>query len=356
MARLGLLAAIFAKDAKLMSRDRFSLLLTGLGLVTYVLIFWLMPSDVDESMRVGVYPQALAGRLAPFADGGQLSAFSSEAELVAAVRGDAEIDVDLGLSFPATLVQDVAAGRSVEVRLVVDEKVPPEVRQFGATMVREIVFAITGIEQPAAIEFNVLGEDRAGNQIPLRDRMRPLLVFIMLLIESFALGALIANEVQARTVTAVTMTRATIGDFLLAKTVFGTLLAFTQGMLLLILLGGMGAGATILIVAVLLGSLLATAMAFVAGASGKEFMTVVFLNVLLMVPMMIPALDLLFPGQAAPWVQLLPSYGLVQAMVGVTNYGDGWGEALPHLGRLIAWCAVLYVTGLLILKRRVENL
>lgn len=357
MARLGLLAAIFAKDAKLLSRDRISVLLTGLGLVFYVLIFWLMPSEVDESMNVGVYPSSLAGRLAPLAEEGDFAAFDSEAELAAAVRGEGPgVDVDLGLAFSPTLIEDVMAGRPVDAQIVVDENVPPEVREFGASMVREIVYLMTGIEQPADIELSVLGEDRSGNQVPLRDRMRPLLVFVMLLIESFALGALIASEVQSRTVTAVTMTRATLGDFLMAKTVFGTLLAFSQGTLLLILIGGIGAGPLILLLAVFLGALLATAVAFVAGASGKEFLTVVFLNVLLMLPMMVPVIDTIFPGQAAPWVQVLPSYGLVQTLVGVTSYGDGWNEALPHLGRLLAWCVALYAAGLLILKRRVENL
>jgi ABC-2 type transport system permease protein len=363
MQRLALIGAIFSKDARLLSRDRFSLLLTGLGLVFYVLIFWLMPSTVDETVTVGLYQRDLGGSLAPFIaeeqSGLRIVNFASPDDLEAAVRGDGEVDVDFGLAFPPTFLADVRAGRAVEVRILVDAQVPPEIRETGAIMVRELAYALAGERLPVSAlpaEETVLGDDRAGNQAPLRDRMLPLLVFVMLLIESFALGALIANEIQSRTVAAITITRATTGDFLLAKTLFGTALAFSQGFLLLTLIGGLGNGPMLLIVTLLLGALLATAVAFVAGSSGKEFMTVIFINVLLMIPLMIPMLDTMFPGAAAPWVQALPSYGLVQTIVGVTAYGDGWRESLPNLGRLLAWCAVLYVVGLVILKRRVENL
>jgi ABC-2 type transport system permease protein len=64
--------------------------------------------------------------------------------------------------------------------------------------VRELAFALSGAPLPVTLEGGdviVLGEDRAGDQVPLRERMRPLLVFFVLITESLALASLIATEV-----------------------------------------------------------------------------------------------------------------------------------------------------------------
>jgi ABC-2 type transport system permease protein len=74
-----------------------------------------------------------------------------------------------------------------------------------------------------------------------------------------------------------------------------------------------------------------------------------------MVPLAIPAFSALFPGSAAPWVQALPTHGLVQVLLGVTAYGEGWADALPDLAALAAWCAVVFGAGVVILARRVAR-
>ena len=120
MGRLRLIGAIFAKDLRLLSRDRFSMLMTVLGLVFYVLIFWLMPSAVDETVTIGVYQQDLGSTLGRFLTqeqpGLRIVSFDSVAELQAGVRGDGPTDVQFGLAFPPTFLSDMAAGRPVEVR------------------------------------------------------------------------------------------------------------------------------------------------------------------------------------------------------------------------------------------------
>ena len=77
---------------------------------------------------------------------------------------------------------------------------------------------------------------------------------------------------------------------------------------------------------------------------------------LLSAALMIPAFTVLFPGTATGWIQALPSYPLVQGLVKVATYGDGWAEALPDVGALLAWCIALFVLGWVVLKRKVETL
>ena len=44
----------------------------------------------------------------------------------------------------------------------------------------------------------MLGDDRVGDQVSLREQLRPLLAFFVLMTETFALATLVASEVQTR--------------------------------------------------------------------------------------------------------------------------------------------------------------
>jgi ABC-2 type transport system permease protein len=101
---------------------------------------------------------------------------------------------------------------------------------------------------------------------------------------------------------------------------------------------------------------LVTGIGLLAGASGRDFIGVMFLSLSLMIPLLIPAFGALFPGTAANWVKALPSFGLAEAIVGVTARGESWGDLGPALLGLAAWCAVLLAVGTTVLRRRVQTL
>ena len=54
MSRPAIVGAIIAKDAREYVRDRLWLFLTVLSLVFLIVIFWLLPNRVDESITVGI--------------------------------------------------------------------------------------------------------------------------------------------------------------------------------------------------------------------------------------------------------------------------------------------------------------
>ena len=195
-----------------------------------------------------------------------------------------------------------------------------------------------------------------GDQVSLREQLRPLLAFFVLMTETFALATLVAAEVQTRTVTAVLVTPATRADFLAAKGVVGTGVAFTEAAVIMALIGGFATGAPILVVALLLGAALVTGIGMVAGSFGRDFMTVLFTSILIMIPLMIPAFSALFPGTASAWVQVLPTYGFVQTLVEVTTTGAGWADVSAELLLLAGWTLAAFVGGWVILGRRVATL
>lgn len=364
-SRSTIVGAIVSKDLRAFSRDRFWLFMTLLAVVWFAVIYYFMPSSVDETLKVGVHwPETDASYDAAFGvnEGLEFIRFESTEELEEALgvtEGDPDEPVDIGLDVPDDFLVHVVMGEPTTITLYVEPAVPEEIRRALATYIRESAFNLTGYPLPVSApdaETVVLGEDRAGNQIPLRDRLRPLLVFFMLMMETMALGALVSEEVTSKTVTAVLATPARVLDFLSAKGLVGTVVAFTEAALLALLIGAFGEQPLIMIVCLILGAVLATGVALIVGASGRDFISLIFYSMMFLIPLLIPAIAALFPGTTSVWVKLLPTYGLVQAMLGASAYGDGWADVLPYLLMVGAWCFVIAVMGMVVLRRKVVSL
>lgn len=356
-----LVRAIVRKDTKEFSRNRFFVFMTLLGLVAYVTIYWFLPDQVTETVRIGISPSNL-GVILPDAEGTEDSGLSivlygSEEDLrTAVVEGDD--DIVAGIAFPAGFITSVADGDAPTVQIFVPAGLPAEIQLLVEGSVSEIAFAISGALPPVdpATQAVVLGTDRVGEQISLQQQMRPLLLIMVLMVETFALSSLVAVEVQQRTVLAVLATPVRIIDFLAAKGIFGVALAFSETALLALLIGAFAVNAPTIIVILLLGAILVTGFGMIAGSYGRDFMGTLLVSMLFMIPLMIPAFAALFPGSVPGWVKILPTYGLVEAMIRVTVDGYAWTQILPALLLLAAWGLGVFAAGALILRRRVATL
>jgi ABC-2 type transport system permease protein len=355
-----IVGAIIRKDVRAFLRDRFFMYMTVAGIVVYIVLFWLLPSSVNETITLGVHQSGLDTEFAALGAGStglEIIEYSSADQLRVAVE-DGTDGVVAGLDFPDAFRDLVAAGAGPEVELLLTADVPGEYRAMMRGLVGEIAFAIAGEAPPVnpATTAVILGTDRAGDQVSLQEQLRPLLAFFVLMVEMMALASLVAAEVQQRTVTAVLITPARTRDFIAAKGIFGTGLAFLEAALLLLAIGAFSTGAPILVIVLLLGAMLVTGFGMVAGALGRDFVSVLFWSMAFLIPLMIPGMGALFPGSAAAWIKALPSYGLVEAILGVTAYGDGWREAAPYLLGLGAWSLAAFAAGTVILRRRVATI
>jgi ABC-2 type transport system permease protein len=359
VSRTAIVSAIVRKDFRAFLRDRFYLWMSIIGLVAYVAIFWVLPDSVDETITIGATGAGIENLLEQAtgaeSEGLTLVAFDSRETLMTAVE-EGDQDVALGLAFPEDFFTAIASGESTTVSVIATAEVPAELRTAMDSFIREAAFAISGSPLPVDYQEEILGVDRLGDQVSLREKFRPMLAFLVLLIEMMSLAGLIAGEMQSRTVTAVITTPARLSDFLTAKIVFGALLAFSQVVILLVAIRSLGTQPVLMLTTLLLGALMVTAFALIAGSFGKDFISVLFWSMLFMIPMLIPAFGLLFPGSASLWIKAIPSYGLVEAITGTTSYGEGWAEALPNLGLVAAWTVVAFVIGLGILRRKVQSL
>jgi ABC-2 type transport system permease protein len=176
------------------------------------------------------------------------------------------------------------------------------------------------------------------------------------MMELFAMASLITKEIQERTVVAVLVTPASVGDVLAAKGIAGALSGLVQAVIVLAAINSLRPHPGLLLTLLLLGSVMVAGTAMLAGSSGRDFMSTLFWGMAFVVPLLIPALAALFPGTASAWIRALPSYPLIRGLVDVQVHGAGWAETLPELGTLAAWCVALFTAGWLVLRRKVQAL
>lgn len=377
-SRAWIIAAIVGKDLREFSRDRVWVLVTPLALLFIIAAFWLSPERVDETIRVGLYPSSFATTMRLLNAGErdsdehalEIVSFDSEAALAAAVAGEAADEdekVPVGIAFPEDFLTAVGTGKPTTVSVYVDGSVPPSLRRAVSSGIRELAFALQAALSgkhparalPVALpdeQTIVLGEDRVGDQVPLRDKMRPMLALVLLIMEALALAGLVAVEIERRTVTAVLVTPARAADVLVAKGITGAILGMGQTLVFLLATRSFGDQWLLVVTLVLLGAAMMSAIGMIAGATGKDFMSTLFTGVLFVVPLVIPAVAVIIPGASAWWVQAIPSYGITESMVGVLGYGRGWSDVAAHLAITAGWVVVLLAIGVVVLERRVASL
>ncbi len=405
VSHLSIVRSILVKDLKEYGRDKLWAFLTVLVLVAFIVMYWVLPNSVDETITVAISPsfetmvETAADTAGAEVDSDRLDelvagleqeqglaivSVESAANIEALVAGDAtayvdgsqtivvpkgarppqgmqKADVNIGIVFPDDFLAATASGEKTTVQVFVDATVPEEIRVAMVGIVGEFAYAVAGDALPVAVPgpeevYVVLGQDRLGDQVTPRESFRPLLAFMVLLMEGLVMSALIAKEIQQRTVSALLVTPATTGDVLAAKGIAGALSGLAQAVVLLAATGSLSVEPALVLTLMLLGAVMVSGVSMIAGSAGKDFIGTLFYGMLFMIPLLIPAFATIFPGSASAWVRVLPSYPMVQGLVNVATYGDGWSDTLPSLGALAAWCAGLFVVGWFILKRKVETL
>ncbi len=367
MSRVAVILAIVGKDLRAFARDKLWLVLTPVSVLFVVAAFWLAPSTVDDKVALGVFPpdavQYLTALEDPSEEGIALIPFDSEEALAEAISGE----ILVGMVFPADFLEALAADRPTQATMWIDPAVPEALQHAFASEVREIGWAVQGqvkygdpdLALPVTLpdeEVMVLGEDRAGALVPMREKLRPMLAILMLMLGSIALAGLVAAEIEKRTVTAILVTPARVADLLAAKAITGTLIGSVQGLLFLVCTWSVGGNVLVVVLLMLLGALMMASLGLLAGAAGKDFMTTMFLTIALILPMVVPTFAVLFPGRTPLWIQLMPAWGFVESMVGVLGYGRSPAELWLPIGLTVVWTIALLAVALMVLRRRVVAL
>jgi ABC-2 type transport system permease protein len=346
-----IIGALVSKDYSLFFRNRFFAIVTVLGIVFYLAIyFWVMPKSVDESLDIGLYaPVPLPAFEQIDEEGMKIQVVESEKTLKDAVI---EGDYIAGIALPADIRDSLISGQKPKIKVYFASDVPQEYKDAIELLIRELAYEQTGQELAIEVSEEILGPDMMGMQIPPRDRMRPMLAVLLLIFETFGLASLISEEVERRTIQALLVTPVTIKGFFVAKGITGISMAFIQAALFMAIAGGMNQQPLIIVTTLLLGAILVTGIGFIIAALSKDFMAVLAWGMVTLIPMFIPSFGVMFPGSVTDWIKVIPSYYLVDTVHRVANFGAGWGDIWLNLLILFGFDLVLVWIGIMALRRK----
>jgi len=348
------IGALISKDFTLFFRNRFFAVITVLALVMFAVIYFVMPNSVDETLEIGLYAPVVPPALELMQEaerGLEIEQVESEEALKEGVTGGR---YEAGLVFPADIMEKFGLNQPPEIKVYFPSDMPGEIREVVNVLVTEMAYLQTGQTLNIDWQPEILGPDMAGAQIPQRDRMRSLFAVFLLMTETFGLAGLISEEVERRTAWALLVTPMTVRDLFTAKGILGTLLAFSQALLLLAVVGGMNARPLIIATALLLGAVLVTGVAFLMASLSKDFLSVTAWGVPALVILSIPAVAIMIPGPLSDWIKVIPSYYLTDTIYQVSNFGAGWGDVWRNLLILAGFDAVIISAGIGVLRRRFQ--
>lgn len=340
--------ALVAKDLSLYFRNRFFALITVLGLVFYAIVFFLMPSVVNETVKLGVYGEQLPPGTADLEFPGLEIQIAETDE--ALQRLVLEGEVVAGLTLPRA--DAVGGAEPVQVEMYVAAGTPDETIQAIDALFVTLLDALNGEAPSVVLSEQVIGIDLAGRQIPPRDRLRPLLAILLIMVETMGMASLISSEIVRGTIRALLVTPVSKFEFFLAKGITGTTLALGQAVLLMAIIGGISTQPLVVLVALLLGSVMVTGIGFVLATLGRDMLTVMVWGMLALVVLSIPSISIMFPGVASGWIEAIPTYYLVTAIDLSMNFNLGFDAVWDEMLALLAFDAAALAVGVAVLRRK----
>jgi ABC-2 type transport system permease protein len=334
-----MIGTLVVNDIKLFFRHRFFAIVTALGVVFYLIIYFLLPNQVEESLGMAFFIEdreiPLYQRLVD--EGGNYTLFDSEAEMLTALEESG--DYFVGLSLPADLTAAAASGEEVALNAYYAPSVPAEAKQIFHDVLVLVANSVNPETMSSLTRFNetevVLGDDMTGAPLTMRDRFAPLLLMMIVVIEVFGLATLLNRDVDNGTARALVTGPLRLHQFFLGKALMGMLLAFGQVLILSAVMGILGTAPLLLLATLLLGSLLMVGVGFLIAAISKDSTSVMGWAIVFIIPMVFPGFSVLLPGLATGWMEFIPSYYFVDSLHRIINFSAGWEDVAGNLANLL---------------------
>jgi ABC-2 type transport system permease protein len=345
--------ALLKKDFKLFTSNRFYLLITIVGLVFYIGVYFIMPSQTEEKLSLGMYAPVLPPAFTQMTgqEGVDIHYYDNEDALKQAVL-DGEYEVAVAL--PGDIMETWATGGKPEIKVYYASGSTPEISATIAELIKELSYAQTGQAMKYDTTEEVLGPDMLGNQIALRDRLTPLLAVFILITEILTLSSLIATEVEQGTARALLVSPLKMRDLFIAKGLLGVGLALGQSIIFMAVVGGFSHQPLIILLTLLLGSAMVVGLGFLLASISRDVTAVTGWGLLVLILLAVPGFGTAMPGLISDWAKAIPSYYLTDTVSRVANYGAGWQDIGINLAVIAGFTAVIIIAGMAALRRRYQ--
>ncbi|GAH29751.1 unnamed protein product [marine sediment metagenome] len=302
----------------------------------------------DEKPKLGVVDEG-GSHLVAMAE--QLTSvitkeYGNVSEIKQAVESGA---VDVGMVLPADFDSSVMQGEKAElVTYIWGESLAKNRTILGVTITK-LVRELAGQEAPVEIEAITLGDEIS---IPWSDRLLPLVVLMAVFLGGLFLpAASVIDEKEKKTLEALVITPASIGDVFIAKGLMGVILSLFMGVVILVLNQAFGAEPALLILVLAFGAIMAAEIGLLCGALMKDITTLFAILKAGGILLFGPAIIYMFP-QIPQWIgKLFPTYYFLQPIIAISQGGSGWPDIATSVFILIGLDLILVGVVVLALKR-----
>jgi len=257
--------------------------------------------------------------------------------------------IDMGIVLPPDFDNLVIQGQMTEITAYVwGESLAKHRIVLGAT-IANMIRDIAGQEVPVEIATTTLGD---AESIPWDDRILPIIVLMAIVFGGIMVPATsLVDEKQKRTLAAIAITPASLGEIFLSKGLVGVIISTIMGILILVLNQAFGAQTPLLIGMLVLGAVMAATFGIMLGVFAKDVTGLFATNKAIGILYYAPAFVYLFPD-IPQWIgRIFPTYYVVQPVVEISQQGGTWSDIALEAFILIG--LILVMIGIVgILARR----
>ena len=304
---------------------------------------------LSERPRLGIIDEGSSQLVSMFDDQGSIDnlQYNTIPDMKRAVETGA---VDIGIVIPSGFDSAVIQEEKAEIKAYIWGESIAKNRTIIGVAIANTIRELTAQKVPVEIKSITLG-DRTS--IPWNDRLLPFIVLMSIFLGGLMLPSTsIIIEKEKRTIKALMITPASIRDIFLAKGIFGFILSFFMGILILVLNKAFGTEPVLLIIVLALGAVMAAELGMLLGVYAKDFVTIFTIWKSAGIILFAPAIIYMFPG-IPQWVgKILPTYYVTQPIVELSQKGGGWTDIATNTYILIAIDIALIFILLFALRRK----
>ncbi len=272
--------------------------------------------------------------------------YASVVEIKQAVESGA---VDVGVVLPAGFDSLVIQGEETELTTYIWGGSLAKDRIILGATISNLVRELTGLEAPVEIKTIILGDEV---NIPWNDRLLPLVVLMAVFLGGLLLpAASVIGEKEKKTLQALIVTPASVGDVFIAKGLMGIILSLFMGVVILVLNQAFGAEPALLVLVLALGAIMAAEVGLLCGALMKDITTLFAVWKLGGILLFGPAIIYMFP-QIPQWIgRLFPTYYFLQPIIAISQGGSSWSNIATDVFILVGLDLLLIGVVVFVLRR-----
>jgi len=303
---------------------------------------------LSEKPRLGIFDE---GHSQLVASAQELNSITTKVydSLTVLKQAAASGAVDMGIVLPNNFDDAVTQGEAVIIEGYIWGESLAKNRTIIPSTITDLVRELVGQEVPVDIESITLGEE-AG--IPWNERLLPFLVFMGVFFSGLMLPSTsLIDEKQKKTLEAMVITPASIGDIFISKAILGIILSTFLGIAILAMNNAFGAHSLLLVMVLFFSAIMAVELGLICGVLIKDITTLFTVWKSGGIFLFAPAVVYMFP-QIPEWVaKIFPTYYALQPVVTLGLQGGGWSDISTNCFILIGIDLLLVGVIMLALKK-----